>query len=334
MTNTVSFKYRAFLSYSHADTGWANWLHARLEGFQIDKDLVGREMALGPVPKSLRPIFRDREDFPGGHALDEATITALDVSAALIVLCSRVAAARAAINEEVRLFRTRHPGRPVIPVIIDGNWPDSFPSALRFELAEDGVVTDRPITILGPDLRKTADGKNLGLAKIVAGLTGLSPDDVYRRAERARRRRTRHRSVIAAVIAMLALASGAFFWRSQQQQQTLADQQQTLTDVAALVEKYSGVSSIQAVPGSRESLTRAITAIAEGAATDPRYAKALELLRGGKTSEAEPLLKAVAGGPCKARRQATRTPRMLQRLTGRLPPLRRHQTTGGLVPTR
>jgi hypothetical protein len=38
-------------------------------------------------------------------------------------------------------------------------------------------------------LREAADGKNLGLAKIVAGLTGLSPDDVYRRAERARRRR-------------------------------------------------------------------------------------------------------------------------------------------------
>ena len=28
--------------------------------------LSGRDTALGPVPKSLRPIFRDREDFSAG----------------------------------------------------------------------------------------------------------------------------------------------------------------------------------------------------------------------------------------------------------------------------
>ena len=45
MAETVPFKYRAFLSYSHRDTAWAKWLHARLEGFRIDKDLVGRRNA-------------------------------------------------------------------------------------------------------------------------------------------------------------------------------------------------------------------------------------------------------------------------------------------------
>jgi hypothetical protein len=52
----ASFKYRAFLSYSHRDAGWAKWLHARIEGFRFDKDIVGRETPLGPVPKTLRPI--------------------------------------------------------------------------------------------------------------------------------------------------------------------------------------------------------------------------------------------------------------------------------------
>lgn len=61
----VGIKYRAFLSYSHADIGWAKWLHARLEGFRIEKDLVGREAPRGPVPATLRPIFRDRADFSG-----------------------------------------------------------------------------------------------------------------------------------------------------------------------------------------------------------------------------------------------------------------------------
>lgn len=88
VTEPIAFRYRAFLSYSHADTRWAKWLHRSLEHFKIDKDLVGRETPMGPVPKKLQPIFRDREEFVGGHALTEATMTAIDQSAALIVLCS------------------------------------------------------------------------------------------------------------------------------------------------------------------------------------------------------------------------------------------------------
>src|SRR5690349_11103224 len=107
----------------------ARSLHAALEAFRIDKDLAGRDTPLGPVPNTLRPIFRDREDFSGGHALTEATVAAIDASSALIVLCSTVAATRPAVNEEVRLFRSRHPERPVIPVIVNGTTPDNFPPA-------------------------------------------------------------------------------------------------------------------------------------------------------------------------------------------------------------
>ena len=176
----------------------------------------------------------------------------------------------------------------MIPVIVDGTAPDNFPPALRFELAADGTVTDRPVTILGPDLREAADGKNLGLAKIVAGLTGLSPDDIFRRAERARRRQNRLRMAVAAVIAVLAVVGGGFYWQSHKEKQTL-------NEIAALVDKYSMVTHAQgAVPGAKQSLTEALTAIAEGAATDPRYAQALALLKAGKPAEAQPLLKAVA----------------------------------------
>ena len=37
MAGPIDFKYRAFLSYSHADTKWAKWLHKAIEGFKIDK---------------------------------------------------------------------------------------------------------------------------------------------------------------------------------------------------------------------------------------------------------------------------------------------------------
>jgi hypothetical protein len=55
-------KYRAFLSYAHADAVWARWLHARLEGFIINKDLVGRDTVYGTVPKALR-LSRSRGFF-------------------------------------------------------------------------------------------------------------------------------------------------------------------------------------------------------------------------------------------------------------------------------
>ena len=83
MLSPVAFKYRAFLSYSHADTHWAKWLHKGLEAFKIDKDLVARETATGVIPKTLRPIFRDRDDFTAGHRLSDQTLAALDASAAV-----------------------------------------------------------------------------------------------------------------------------------------------------------------------------------------------------------------------------------------------------------
>jgi hypothetical protein len=248
-TAPVAIRYVAFLSYSHADTAWAKWLHAALEGFRIDRDLVGRATPLGPVPKTLRPIFRDREDFSGGHNLTDATIAALDASSALIVLCSSVAAARPAVNEEVRLFRSRHPERPVIPVIVEGDWPDNVPPALRYELAPDGSVTGRPATILGPDLRESGDGRALCLAKAVAGLIGVPSDDIVRRAQRARRRRTRLWAALAGVFLILAVGatgSAVYAWHQLKTNEALLDRTlrratNLVTTAVAQAEQY-GVS--------------------------------------------------------------------------------------------
>jgi hypothetical protein len=68
-TMTGQPKYRAFLSYSHADSRAAAWLHARIEGFRIDKDLSGRETAMGPIPGRLAPVFRGRSGFDAGGSL-------------------------------------------------------------------------------------------------------------------------------------------------------------------------------------------------------------------------------------------------------------------------
>src|SRR6266508_2691728 len=100
----TDFKYRAFVSYCHADTKWARWLHRRLEGFRL-RELAGRDGLRGPVPSSLAPIFRDREEFTAGHSLSDQTLAALEASGVLIVLCSPAAAGSRYVNEEIRLFK-------------------------------------------------------------------------------------------------------------------------------------------------------------------------------------------------------------------------------------
>jgi hypothetical protein len=230
---------------------WVRWLHARLEGFRIDRELVGRETLFGPVPKTLRPIFRDREDFSGGHSLTDATIAALDASAALIVLCSPESASRPAVNEEVRLFRFHHPDRLVIPVIIEGVAPHNFPAALRFELDQHGGITRRPITILGPDLRENGDGRNLGLAKTIAGLTGLATNDIFRRAERARRRRTWLWGTITGFCLLLAiLATASAFYAWQQLKANEAFLNATLKNATEIVNTAIAQADSRAIVGA------------------------------------------------------------------------------------
>jgi MTH538 TIR-like domain (DUF1863) len=209
--NPGVFKYRAFLSYSHADAKVAKRLHNSLEGFRIDKDLIGRATPMGPIPKSLRPIFRDREDFTAGHTLTEQTRAALDASAALVVLCSTASAKSHYVNEEIRLFKSRHPERAVIPVIIDGTPDDAerecFPPAVKFRVGLDGSVTTMPADLLAADAREEGDGFDVAVAKVLAGLIGLSTDDIYRRAERARRRHARVRNSVIVGLVLLAVAA-------------------------------------------------------------------------------------------------------------------------------
>jgi hypothetical protein len=213
MAESTSLRYRAFISYSHVDTNWAKWLHRALESFVIDKDLVGRKTAAGKVPKTLRPIFRDRDDFIAGDMLSEQTPEALNASNALVVICSPASAKSRFVDEEIRLFKSRQPDRQVIPIIVGGTPNDPqdecFSSGLKFKVSPKGEITDVPDEPLAADVREHGDGKNLALAKVVAGLLGLPADDVFRRAERARRRRRRVLiGVAAATILIMSLLGG------------------------------------------------------------------------------------------------------------------------------
>jgi formylglycine-generating enzyme required for sulfatase activity len=190
-------------------------------GVFISRDLAGRFTEVGEIPKALGPVFRDRDEFAAGQALSEQTLAALDASRVPILICSPAAAKSRYVSEETRLFQSRHPKRAVIPLIVDGKPDDTelecFPPALKFRVDARDRVTKKRVERLAADVREEADGKTLALAKIVAGLLGLSSDEVYRRAERERRAAAQRKRRVQAVFSwlILLLAAGLIGWLNQ-----------------------------------------------------------------------------------------------------------------------
>lgn len=253
MADPVPFKFRAFLSYSHRDKAWGEWLHRALESYRIGKDLVGRATPVGPVPASLRPIFRDREDFSAGPSLAEATIAALEASQFLIVMCSPNAVKSGYVNEEVRRFKALGRGEFIIPVIVGGNPgtgdDECFPPALRFKAGPDGVLTGEVEEPIAADVRDSGDGKALAVGKVVAGLLGIGLDEVVRRAERERRRRTRFWSALAGVflgLAVIATGSAIYAWQQLRTNEEFLDA--TLDRFSSLVTRAVRASQSYSVP--------------------------------------------------------------------------------------
>jgi tetratricopeptide (TPR) repeat protein len=209
-------RYTAFLSYSHKDAAAAGRLHRRLEAYRIPKRLVGSDSPRGPVPERLSPIFRDREELPAASDLSETVRTALAQSGALIILCSANAAGSLWVAEEIDTFRKLHPDRPILAAILDGDPPDCFPEALR-AFGQDGTWHEP----LATDLRPQADGKHLGLLKLVAGITGLGLDDLVQRdaSRRVRRITTLGTMALVATLVMTVLAVIAFEARREAERQ-------------------------------------------------------------------------------------------------------------------
>jgi tetratricopeptide (TPR) repeat protein len=213
----TALKYRVFLSYSHRDAGWGRWLRAALEGYRIDKDLVGRPTPAGPVPRTLRPIFSGRDGYLVGDPLPEDTLAALRASQFLIVLCSPNAAKSRHVNQQILRFRAMGGADRVIPVIVDGKPGDPvrecFPPALRFKLGPHRQSTDEGWEPAAADTRPEGDGKKLARQKVVARVLGLGLDEIEERAKRTRTRewRARYRT-IAAVLALTIACSGGWAW--------------------------------------------------------------------------------------------------------------------------
>ena len=207
--------YFAFLSYSHADTAEADWLHKELERFRVPSTLAGRLTAQGVIPKRLTPIFRDRHELAAAADLGVEIRSALALSRFLIVLCSPAAAKSKWTNAEIEEFKRTRPEGCVLAAIVGGEPfasdipgredEECFPPALRHKYDKRGRRTSKRAEPLAADLRDGSDGRRLGFLKLVAGMLGVGLDDLVRRETMRRQRRLAY--VAAASLAGMAVTS-------------------------------------------------------------------------------------------------------------------------------
>ena len=221
------FRYKAFISYSHADEKWARWLHRSLEGYRVPKRLVGRATEMGRVPARLAPVFRDRDELASATDLGNKLTQALEGSAVQIVICSMAAAKSHWVNEEIKAFKRLGRSDRIFSLIVDGEpyatdskgfeQYECFPPALRYKLGADGELSDEPAEPIAADARYGKDGKANARIKLLAGVLGLGFDDLRQRELQRRNRRLAiiSSSAVAGMVVAIGLATTAVIARNE-----------------------------------------------------------------------------------------------------------------------
>ena len=208
-------KYWAFLSYSHTDKKWGDWLHRALETYRVPRRLVGKESRDGKVPQRIFPIFRDREELPVSADLSANINEALRESRYLIVICSPRSAQSRWVGEEIKNYKKLGREDRILALIVDGepNASDGkpgfstkdecFPQALRYRWSEDGELSEVRSEPIAADAREGKDGKLNAKLKLLAGLLGVNYDDLKQREQERRLRRARAIGAAALVLVLI-----------------------------------------------------------------------------------------------------------------------------------
>jgi WD40 repeat protein len=228
------FKYWAFISYSHRDKRWGDWLHSRLEGYRVPRRLVGKKSHDGEVPARVFPIFRDREELPVSSDLPANIAESLQQSRYLIVICSPAAAKSRWVNEEIKTFKRLGRENRILSLIVGGEpnasdgkegfqaTDECFPEAMRYHMGENGELSATRIEPIAADARTGKDGKANAKLKLLAGLIGVDFDALR---QRELVRKVRRLQFIVAAAVLLITTFGAIAWYAWQQKQ-FAEQKQ------------------------------------------------------------------------------------------------------------
>ncbi len=212
----ATFKYSAFICYSHEDVRWAKWLQAALENYRIPRRLVGAQTPFGRLSKRLAPVFRDRSDLSATPDLRETIDSALRASANLLLICSPSACRSRWVNEEISLFRSLGRGDRIFCVIVAGEpnasdfagreAEECFPPALRSPATADSTTSRHRFEPIAADARVGGDGKGNVKLKILSALLDVGFDVLKHREQR--RRIQRMTIVTALSLVMMLITTG------------------------------------------------------------------------------------------------------------------------------
>jgi WD40 repeat protein len=215
-------KYWAFISYSHTDKEWGDWLHKALETYRVPSRLVGKTSRDGTIPSRIFPVFRDREELPVSSDLGTNISEALRESRYLIVVCSPRSARSRWVGEEIKAFKSLGREDRILALIVDGepNAADGKPGfspedecfheALRYRWSESGEATAIPTEPIAADAREGKDGRNNAKLKLLAGLLAVNYDDLKQRDHERRLRRARRIGIAA--LALVVIFAGLAVW--------------------------------------------------------------------------------------------------------------------------
>jgi tetratricopeptide (TPR) repeat protein len=214
-------KYKAFISYSHADESWARWLHKALETYRIPKRLVQKYKLPG---NRLTPIFRDCDELASSGSLSNVIQEVMANSEYLIVVCSRNSAQSRWVNEEIRKFKALGRSDKLLCMLVDD--PEcSFPASTLAEYDTSGVEISSHLEPLAADARDGFDGKAIAKLKIVAGIINVGLDELIRRDAI----RGKKRLIAIAIAAVAGMAVTSFLSLYALEQRDFAQQQQILS---------------------------------------------------------------------------------------------------------
>lgn len=197
------YKYKAFISYSHADKATSKQLLNYLERFRIPKYLNNDYSHL-ETSYSLGRFFRDREELAATGSLEDKIVNALEQSEYLIVLCSQASAQSRRVAFEVDTFIKNNPPSNILCVLIDGE-----PNFDAFENISNKNCIPEPLcrltqktgmTPLAADMRSEGDGHNLAFKKIVAALLDVEMHDLMQREARRLKKKVVSLSVFGAAV--------------------------------------------------------------------------------------------------------------------------------------
>ncbi|WP_130617630.1 toll/interleukin-1 receptor domain-containing protein [Dyella amyloliquefaciens] len=208
-----AFRYRAFISYSHQDKAWADWLHRSLESYRVPQRLVGQVTPAGVVPKRLLPVFRDRDELASATDLGRKVNEALSESANLVVICSPQSARSHWVNEEVLAFKRLGHSDRIFCLIVGGEPNTSevagreaeecFARALRFEWDGSDGLSEQRTEPIAADARPGKDGRTNAKLKLIAGMLDIGFDKLKQREQQRHQRRLAAIAAVAVAITLM-----------------------------------------------------------------------------------------------------------------------------------